>query len=508
MSAAIEGLEPRGVWRWFEKISEVPRGSGKEEKIRDFLLGFARERGLEAQTDPAGNLVIRVPASPGREGEPPLILQGHMDMVWEKNKTGPGAAFNFETDPISLVRRDGWITAGGTTLGADNGIALAIALAAAEDPSLSHSPLELFFTVDEETGLVGAVNMDPRLLTGKRLLNLDSEDENTLYIGCAGGVNTEGFLDLSLEPLPPGEWRRGILSVTGCRGGHSGAEIHRGLANALLIGMRILLMLEQKTGTRLKALTGGGLHNVIPRECFAALCFPAGEEEKVRSLIQGEGESFCRAFGDIEPDMAVSLEVLKEPGWTAVFEEPGGDKSAGESGEIVLTPESFKRAVSLVYALPHGVIRMSRKMPDLVETSTNLAAVKIAGGALHVLTSQRSSGNFLRDDAADRITAAFYAAGGSARQDNRYPGWDPNPDSPLLKTCAAAFRRINAREPEIKAIHAGLECGVIGDKIPGIDMVSLGPDIEDVHSPQERVSIPSVGRVWELLKIIMETPAL
>ena len=480
---AIQGLRPAAVWEMFQNISSVPRESGHEEMIRAWVMNFAREKGLEAETDRVGNVVLRKGASPGYEDRPVVILQGHLDMVCEKNR---GTDHDFSKDPIRLVRDGDWISADGTTLGADNGIAVAMALVIMTDDSIEHGPLEALFTIDEETGLVGAVGLEASLLKGKTMLNLDSEEEDTLYIGCAGGVNTEGELPVKREPAPEGYEAR-QLTVKGLKGGHSGAEIHRGLGNALLMAARILKIIGAETDTRLSELEGGGKHNAIPRECFAGLMINPSEMDRVLEIVEENRKGFSEDYADIEPDLCIELEKQET---TPVS---------------VVDPVSFHRLVDMVYSIPSGIVEMSRVMEDLVETSTNLAAVELREDHLYVLTSQRASSNFLRDDIRDRIMSCFTSSGGTSSWNNIYPGWKPDPDSPILKIAKEAHKRIMGKEPKIKAIHAGLECGVIGDKIPGIDMISLGSDIRMAHTPEEKMSISSLERVWNVVLEILKS---
>ena len=478
--AAIEGLVPEAVWERFYQISRIPRESGKEEGIRDWILGFARERDIESYVDGAGNVILKTGAAPGYEGLPRVILQGHLDMVCEKNR---GTEHDFSKDPIVLQRRGDWLSADGTTLGADNGIALALILALFADDSLPHGPLEALLTVDEETGLKGALECDPLALDGRILINLDSEEEDILYIGCAGGANTEGELPVKWKAAPSGWSSRG-LSITGLAGGHSGNDIHKNRGNALLMGAAILTALRLH-GAKLASLSGGGKHNVIPRECFADFLLPPGKEAEAEGLVKKLSEGFLAEWQDIEPDLSIQF--------TEVQEAP----------QEVLTDDSFQRVGDLLFAMPHGVAGMSRKLKDLVETSTNLAQARLEKDRLYLLTSQRSSSDFLRDNLCEKVMACVRAAGGAAWVNSLYPGWDPNPASPLLAVSRRAFRDVMGKEPLVKAIHAGLECGVIGKKIPGLDMISFGPDIEMAHTPEERLKISSVGRIWNLLLAVL-----
>ncbi len=479
---AIKGLEPVEVWELFYRISQIPRESGNEEGVRNYILEFANDNGVEAETDGVGNVILRKPATPGYEKRPVVILQGHLDMVCEKNR---GTDHDFKKDPIRLVRNGDWISADGTTLGADNGIAIAMAMAAMVG-DFPHGPLEALFTVDEETGLVGAMELDTSKLSGKIMLNIDSEEEEILFIGCAGGVNTEGALPVSREGTPPG-LKAFQLSVTGLQGGHSGSEIHVGLGNALLISMRILRKLMEAIDIRLAGVEGGGKHNAIPRECFAEFVIAPDDLPAARKIVEENAAGFINDFSDLEPALKIEL------------------NDSDSLPESVLDSTSGRKVVDLVYSMPHGVIAMSREMEGLVETSTNLAAIKLMEDHLYVLTSQRATSNFMRDDIRDRTMACFTSAGGTSSWNNIYPGWKPDLSSSILKISKAAYERTFMRKPEIKAIHAGLECGVIGDKIPGIDMISFGSDIRMAHTPEEKMSASSLERIWNFFKEVLKS---
>jgi len=472
----LAGLKPEGLWRHFDEISRLPRCSKNEERVREHIVIFAKERGLECQVDPAGNVVVRKPAHPLHRNGPMVVVQGHLDMVCEKNQE---TAHDFAKEAIALARDGEWLHARGTTLGADNGIAVAAALALLSDDSIEHPPLEALFTVDEESGLIGASKLDPELIRGRILLNLDSEEEGIFYVGCAGGQNTEGWFPVQRESAGSGV--AATIAVKGLRGGHSGSEIHEGRGNAVALGARLLWRAAAKVPFRLYELSGGGLHNAIPREFFAKALVPA---DRVSLLAQMAGElerHFKLELGDIEPALSLSVAVN------------------GEKPQRVLTAASTQRVLDTLYAMPHGVVAMSRKIPGLVETSTNLAAVHLEGEEVHLLTSQRSTYASSRDDLADRVTAVVRSAGGRTVYSGVYPSWPPDPDSSLVRTCREVYRRQAGREPQVKAIHAGLECGVIGEKYPGIKMISFGPDIRGAHTPEERVNVPSTERFFNFL---------
>ncbi len=479
---AMRGAEPEALWRHFGEIARIPRCSKHEERIREFVVIFAREHGLRCRVDEAGNVAVEKKAHPGRESRPRVVLQGHLDMVCEQNR---GSRHDFSADPIALVRDGDWLRSGGTTLGADNGIAVAAALAVLEDPSIEHGPLQALFTVDEESGLVGAARMDPTLVQGAYLLNLDSEDEGVFYVGCAGGQNTEGWIPVETEAAPSGV--PVTIAMTGLRGGHSGTEIHLGLGNAIALGNRFAWRALQRVPLHVYDVSGGGLHNAIPRELFLKAIVRREDFAELSELARLSKRDYALELGDIEPGLDLTV------------------TENGERPERSLTPESVRRLVDALYGLPHGVVAMSRKMPGLVETSTNLAAAHLERGELHVLTSQRAERASAREDVAAKVSAVIRAAGGRVEQAGIYSSWPADPDSELVRICRTVYRRQTGKDPVVKAVHAGLECGVIGEKVPGIQMISFGPDIAGAHTPDERVSIPSCARVWKLLLEILRS---
>ncbi len=479
MSAFAE-LEPRSLWAAFETITRIPRPSQKEEKVREWLIQEAEKRGFSHRTDSVGNLVVRVPARPGRESSPTVVLQGHMDMVCEKNRA---VEFDFNKDPIRVVRDGDWLKADGTTLGADNGIAVAMMLALLDD-NVEHGPLELLFTMDEESGLIGALQLDPSLISGKILVNIDSEDEGVVCIGCAGGKNTEGEVPLLTESIP-GKTTSYELEVLGLNGGHSGTEIHVGLGNAISLCARVLDRLARTAPLRISSLSGGDKHNAIPRECAVVLSVPQEAGEKIKTLVAEMEQEIQSEVGDIEPNLRITLTETTRTAAPAT------------------APDSSAAIIRTLLLVPHGVLGMSRIAPGVVETSSNLAAAKIEGKSLKLLTSQRSSVASLCNAASERVRAAVEAAGGSVRYASEYPAWRPNPDSALLAQCREVYQEMNGTEIKVEVIHAGLECGVIGSKIPGMEMISIGPDIRGPHSPDERLSISSAVRVYEFLKSLL-----
>ncbi len=476
----VAELEPRAVWRHFDEILAIPRGSKREARMRDHVIALARARGLAHDVDSVGNLVVRKPASPGRAGVPITILQAHLDMVQEKNDD---VTHDFERDPIQ-PRRDGeWLKATGTTLGADNGIGVAAMLAVLEADDLEHGPLELLFTVDEETGLTGASGLSPTLLAGRRLINVDSEEEGIVTIGCAGGATTRIELTLDDEPSPSGA-RALDVRLHGLRGGHSGIDIHLQRGNAVALLARTLHAAASAGPIRLAAFSGGNAHNAIPREARATLVTDAKSVEPVRRAIAAETE-------------AIRAEYTKaDPGLTPTVAD-------GVAPARVWTLDATARALALLTGLPHGVLMMSLDIPGLVETSDNLATVAVDGRKLSVLLSTRSSVASALAALRRKIRAIATLAGAQVSEQDGYPGWKPDVSSPLLAILKSVHEERTGRAPGVGAVHAGLECGIVGEKYPGMDMVSFGPQIEAPHSPDERVRIDSVGRFYDLLTAVL-----
>lgn len=476
----IGALEPKLLWQHFSELAAIPRGSRNEEGAARYVLSVASRLGLEARRDAAGNTVIRKAAAKGREGSPTTILQGHLDMVCEKNSE---IVHDFEKDPIRPVRIGDWVRASGTTLGADNGIGVAAALAVLESADVCHGPLECLFTIDEETGLTGAFNLDPAVLTGKRMLNLDTEEEGAVYIGCAGGLDT--LLKTTIAFVSPSAGSAGYrLSVKGLRGGHSGVDIHEGRGNALKILSRALAKALDR-GAEIASLEGGSKRNAIPREASARLALPAAAAAdlgKDLARLQADGRA---ELGQVDPGLHLVLEPL------------------GAVPERVFPPEDAERVVAFLHAAPHGVLAMSPDIPGLVQTSTNLAVVSMEGDVLSIATSQRSSVHSAKVDAGEMLVDAATLAGFETEQGDGYPGWAPNVKSPLLARAKEVHARLFGKEPSVKAIHAGLECGIISEKIPGLDVISFGPTIRNAHSPDEEVSVLSVAGFWRYLTAML-----
>ncbi|HEX4955202.1 MAG TPA: aminoacyl-histidine dipeptidase [Thermoanaerobaculia bacterium] len=476
----VADLEPTALWSHFDHILTVPRGSGNEAAMRDYVLSVAARRGCAHRGDEAGNLVVTVPASPGREGAPVVVLQSHLDMVEEKNS---GTAHDFTRDPIRPVRDGEVLRADGTTLGADNGIGVAAMLAVLEGEG-PHGPLELLFTIDEERGLAGAQRLDPSLVSGKVLINLDSEEEGTVIVGCAGGADTR--LALPLHREEPGEGTSGAeLRISGLSGGHSGVDIHLQRGNALKVLARALHAARLTVPFHLAALSGGDKGNAIPREASALVVGETGALALLGSRLEAELAAIRSEVAPADPGLAWSWEPRPLPPscWTEV---------------------TTWTVLRLLEALPHGVQAMSIDLPGLVETSCNLASVKEDGDLLRIFLSNRSSIAGALAALRRRNRAAGSLAGAEVTEGSGYPGWKPDVASPVLTVVRRAHQRVLGTAPQVTAIHAGLECGVIGEKVPGLDMVSIGPTIRFPHSPNELVEIETVGRFYRLLTGVLE----
>ena len=474
----IKNLAPELVWNIFDQITKVPRPSKKEEKIRQWLVDFAKQHNIEYHLDATGNILMRKPATPGYEDHQTIVMQGHIDMVCEKNSN---VDHDFENDPIETIIDGDWVKANGTTLGADNGVGVALSLACLIDDSFQHGPLEALFTYDEETGMTGANAIEEGFMTGKVLINLDSETEGQIFIGCAGGMDTVGLFHYTPAPAPKDLYYAKV-KVSGLLGGHSGGDIHLEHANANKVLARFL---TTQPDAVLAAIHGGNLRNAIAREAEAVIGIPYSSKDNVvaelnqfAAIIEGE-------VGDIEKGMKLTIETVDTP-------------------ETVIEKEVADRLIKALIVCPHGVQGMSRSMPGLVETSTNMASVKmIEPGVIKVETSQRSSVESEKRAIAQAVATTFSLAGAEVKQGSGYPGWKPNTNSPIMKVCADTYRDLYGKEPEILAIHAGLETGLFLTKYPYLDMVSIGPTMEGVHSPDERLYIPSVGTFYAYLKEVL-----
>lgn len=478
----IANLEPKLVWEQFDAITRVPRPSKKEGKIREYLVAFAREHGIECRTDKIGNVVMRKPATAGYEEHPTVILQSHMDMVCEKNSD---VEFDFERDAIRTRIDGGWVKAEGTTLGADCGIGMAAALAALLDDTIAYPALEALFTVDEETGLTGAFELGEGMLTGKYLINLDSEDEGELFIGCAGGIDTIATFHYTNEPAPK-NFVFFRVDVSDLLGGHSGDDIDKGRVNSNKTVARLLWDGMQSFGLRLSYFSGGNLRNAIPREAYAIFGVPKEFENDFRQRYRLFAADLENEFKLREPNFRITLNEMPQ----------------------VDTVIDSRTQFGLIYSLvgvPNGVVAMSFAVPGLVETSTNLASVKFEGeNAIVVTSSQRSSVESAKTYVMQMVESVFSLAGADVAHSDGYPGWAPNPDSHLLTVTADSYRDLFHTEPKVRAIHAGLECGLFLEKYPELDMVSFGPTLRGVHSPDERLEIATVPKFWELLVEVLK----
>ncbi|HED08705.1 MAG TPA: aminoacyl-histidine dipeptidase [Ignavibacteria bacterium] len=484
MSDVINGLEPKILWERFSEIANVPRPSKKEEKIREYMRGLLNSLNINFKEDKVGNIVANVPATQGYENAPTVVLQGHVDMVCEKNNE---IQHDFENDPIKLVVDGDWLKADGTTLGSDNGVGVAAALALITDSNTVHGPLEILMTIDEETGLTGASNLEPGFISGKILLNLDSEEDGAFYVGCSGGFDTVAEFDIDRTNNPEGN-RNYKLVVTGLKGGHSGLDIEKGRGNAIKILSRTLNVLES-TGFYIVKIEGGNLRNAIPREAEAIISIDPANENEAMQVVENFQKDVYNEYKTADGGLKINLQALDD----------NIDKVFGND---------FKnKIVNTLMALPHGVIAMSQDIPGLVETSTNVATIHTEGDLLKLGTSQRSSINSANKYIASNVKAIFTLAGARVETSDGYPGWKPNLDSAILKTSKEVFKELFNNEPKIKAIHAGLECGILEGKNPGLDMVSFGPTIEGAHSPDERVNIKTVEKFYDLLKGILKKVA-
>jgi dipeptidase D len=475
-------IAPQPLWNYFSEILKVPRPSKKEEKIIAWLLEFAAAHGMEAKRDDAGNVLISKPAVPGREKAPVVILQTHMDMVCEKNSD---KVFDFDKDPIEGVVGDEWVSANGTTLGADDGIGIAAQLAVLTSSDIRHGAIECLITVDEETGLTGANALQPGFLTGKILLNLDSEDEGEIFIGCAGGIDTLAVFRYSEEAVPDGQLAL-QLRVSGLTGGHSGDDIHKGLGNANKILARFLWQARAKQGISLVEFDGGNLRNAIAREARAVITIPANLKTQLTVDFEVYAALVKFEFEKTEPNLALTWESVPTP-------------------LSVIDTHTFHNLLNALAACPHGVLEWSTRMPGMVETSTNLASVKFPGnGEIVVTTSQRSEIDSRKAMAAAMVESVFTLAGAEVAHSDGYPGWAPNPESEILKISVESYRKLFNTEPIVRSIHAGLECGLFLEKYPDLDMISIGPTIKGAHSPAERINIETVDKFWKHLVDILE----
>lgn len=485
MSTPVNELEPKILWKHFYGLTQVPRPSKKEEKILAYLKQLLTDLGHTYEQDETGNIVVRKAATPGYESAPTVLIQGHVDMVCEKNKD---TQFDFDNDPIAAYVDGDWVTAKGTTLGADNGIGVAAGLAVLESKDLVHPPMEFLFTVDEETGLTGAKGLKPGFLKSDIMLNLDSEEDGALYVGCAGGMDTAGVITMQMSAAPATHEALEIM-VSGLKGGHSGLDINTGRGNAIKFLTRVLTSLRKDfPGIAFSSMIGGSKRNAIPREAEVTLYVPKTDADAIIAKMAGFTETFLNEIRTVEPDLKVAARRV-------------------EGNGQIMAEAQFTTLLNVLQAMPHGVLKMSADIEGLVETSTNLATVTIDGDRLVIGTSQRSSVESEKFDAVAMAEAVLRLAGLEVVMGDGYPGWKPNMDSLALKVVRQSHNELFGKDPEIKAIHAGLECGLIGEVYPKMDMISFGPTIQGAHSPDERLNIPTTGKFWQLVVRTLENVA-
>lgn len=479
----MKNLEPKGLWSSFYSLTQIPRPSGKRKEIADFLVNYGKSLGLETLQDEIGNVLIRKPASAGYENHPGVILQGHMDMVPQKNSD---KQFDFEKDPIEAYIEDNgqWVTADGTTLGADNGIGVATAMSILADKNAVHPPLEAFFTIDEETGMYGANDLKSGWLKGKYLLNLDSETEGELYVGCAGGIDAEATF--AYQPVETEEGDIALkVTLKGCKGGHSGCDIHLQRANAIKLLFRFLKDAVANFEARLACVEGGNMRNSIPREASAVITIPEESYQDVQDLVDRYEDLWLREYDGVETDLHFTAEEVECP-------------------KMEMPEDVQDFLIHAITLCPHGVYRVIPEMPDIVETSNNLAIIETKENTVKVICLARSSVESRKEELASVIQSAFALAGGEVKFDGAYPGWKPNFRSGLLKTMKETYEKEFGSEPRIVTIHAGLECGIIGSKYEGMEMISFGPTIEHPHSPDERVNIATVQKFYRYVQAALK----
>lgn len=485
MTKVLNNLKPEALWNIFEEICNIPHPSKKETAIIEYVKTFGEKLNLETIVDGIGNVIIRKPATAGMENRQTIVLQGHLDMVPQKNND---TVHDFEKDPIQPYIDGEWVKARGTTLGADNGMGVAAAMAVLQATDLEHGPIECLFTIDEETGMTGAFNLKPGLLKGDILMNLDSEDEGELYIGCAGGVDTNAYFSFKPESVPQGHVAY-KLTVKGLKGGHSGLDIHLGRGNANKLINRIMWQANREMELQLASIEGGSLRNAIPREAQAVVTVPGAKAEDFEKMVKNFETIMVKELGQVDPGLSITLEKAELP-------------------KSIIEPAVSRKLFSAVYGCPNGVIRMISDMPEVVETSTNLAIIKSKEDTIEIASLQRSSVDSAKEDLSNMIRSVFELANASVEHAGAYPGWKPNVDSPILKTMKQVYENKYGRVPQQKVIHAGLECGLLGGVYPNLDMISFGPTIRNPHSPDEMVKIPTVELFWEfLLETLKNAPA-
>ena len=486
MSETVARLQPVSIWKHFAALNAVPRPSKKEERITEFMVAFGQQLGLETQRDAIGNVLIRKPASRGYENRMAVVLQGHLDMVHQKNEA---TDFDFETEGIKMFVDGDWVRARGTTLGADNGLGVAAIMAVLEATDLAHPPLEALFTVDEETGMSGAKALSPQWLRGRLLLNLDTEEDDEIDVGCAGGVDVTGTGSYRPEAIPAG-WEGLRVRVSGLQGGHSGMDIHKGLANANKLLARLLYACSGAARFRVGSASGGNLRNAIPREASGLLALDPATRNAFQEVFERERQAIGNEFRAVEPNLQISLEGAECPA-----------AAMPEAGQLTL--------LRTLCALPSGVSYMSHAFPGQTETSNNLALFRVGEGLVQIGCLTRSSSDSRKADLVRTLEATLSLAGYQTATGGEYPGWQPNPSSAALGLLQARYRALFGAEPRVMASHGGLECGILGAHYPDMDMISFGPTILGAHSPDERASIASTQKFWEFLRdILANTPPL
>ncbi len=474
--STIKDLYPKDLWGIFHDLTQIPRPSKKEQAAAEYAKLFGEKLGLKTIVDEIGNVIISKPATPGYEDRMGIVLQGHLDMVPQKNSD---KVHDFEKDPIETIIDGDWVTANGTTLGADNGMGVAAALAVIMSDDLEHGPIEALLTIDEETGMTGAFELKSGILKGDILMNMDSEDEGELYIGCAGGMNTSASIDYKTEDTPVG-YLAYKIEIKGLKGGHSGLDINLGRGNAIKLMNRFIWETSKNIDVKISSFEGGSLRNAIPREAFAIVVIPAGKKSEFEKLVLEYDSIYKVELNGPEPNVSFSASSQDVP-------------------EKILPAEVQDRMQRMIYGIPNGVMRMSADMAGVVETSTNLAVAKADKGEISALCLIRSSVDSAKFDVANMTQAVMELAGATVLHDGTYPGWKPNMDSPIMNTMKDVYNKKYGRVPEIKVIHAGLECGIIGDAYPEMDLISFGPTIRFPHSPDEKVNIKTVGLFWDYL---------
>jgi len=484
MNSEIRALEPNLLWNKFADLNAVPRPSKKEERIIQFMLDFGHRLQLETFKDDIGNVIIRKPATKGMEDRKGIVLQSHLDMVHQKNNA---TQFDFNSQGIEMYVDGDWVKAKGTTLGADNGLGVATIMAILESKDISHPDIEALFTIDEETGMTGAMGLQGGMLNGQILLNLDTEEDDEIGVGCAGGVDITATKTYDQEE---NKLETGLkLNVKGLQGGHSGMQIHEGLGNANKIMNRLLYAVTQSYNSSIAEIDGGGLRNAIPRESVATITVPKEEEQAIRAQLHKDFEAIKFELKDTEPELLIALETVSAP-------------------DLVMNPNDQQQLLNTIYAAHNGVYRMSAAIPDLVETSNNVAKVAVKNGEIEILCLTRSSVESSKWDLANALKSCFHLADFKVDFSGNYPGWTPNMDSEILKVLVPLYKELNDGEmPHVAACHAGLECGILGQHYPDMDMISFGPNIKGAHSPDERAQISSTQKFWTfILEILKQIP--